>query len=304
MGTPEFGVPTLEALHGAGHEVAGVCTAPDRPAGRGRRPRTSPVKEMAMQFGLPVLQPTTLRRPEFWEQIADYKPDSIVVASYGLILPAAILRTPRLGCVNLHPSLLPRHRGATPIPAAILAGDHLSGVTVFLMNERVDAGDILGQWTTPINADDTSESLGRRLAVLGSDLVIDVLGRQQGGKIEPIPQDEGGATLTRLLKKSDGLIDWNQSAENIGRMVRAYYGWPGAFSSWRGRSIKLVKVTVAESIGLAPGEVAISPDADALLIGTGDGQIAVERVQMEGRKEMAAGDFIRGYRAIAGTRLG
>ena len=304
MGTPEFGVPTLEALHGAGHEVAGVCTAPDRPAGRGRRPRTSPVKEMAMQFGLPVLQPTTLRRPEFWEQIADYKPDSIVVVSYGLILPAEILRTPRLGCVNLHPSLLPRHRGATPIPAAILGGDHLSGVTVFLMNERVDAGDILGQRTTPINADDTSESLGRRLAVLGSELVIDVLGRQQGDKIEPIPQDEGGATLTRLLKKSDGLIDWNQSAENIGRMVRAYYGWPGAFSSWSGRSIKLVKVTVAESIGLAPGEVAISPDADALLIGTGDGQIALERVQMEGRKEIAAGDFIRGYRAIAGTRLG
>lgn len=304
MGTPQFSVPTLEAVHRAGHEIVAVCTAPDRRAGRGRRPRASAVKEVAMRLGFPILQPKTLRRPELWGQVADHEPDSIVVVSYGLILPTELLRMPRLGCVNLHPSRLPRHRGATPIPAAILAGDQTTGVTVFLMNERVDAGDILGQRTVLIADDDTSESLGRRLAVIGSELVIDVLDRQQRGEIWPVPQNVDGATFTRRLEKSDGLIDWSQTAERICRMVRAYHGWPGAFSSWSGKSIKLVEAKTVGSFGLAPGEVAIGPEADVLLIGTGDGQLAVERLQMEGRREMAAADFVRGNRSIAGQRLG
>ena len=304
MGTPQFCLPAFEAVHRAGHEIVAVCTAPDRRAGRGRRLTASPVKEMATELGIPVLQPKTLRRPEAMGQIVDCEPDSIVVVSYGLILPAELLRVPRLGCVNLHPSLLPRHRGATPIPAAILAGDQTTGVTVILMNERVDAGDILAQHSVPIDDDDTGDSLGRRLAVIGAGLLVDVLDRQQRDTIRPVSQDEGRATFTRRLEKSDGQIDWNQSAEQIGRMVRAFYRWPGAFSSWRGKSIKLVKVKVKESFGLAPGEVAIDSEANALLVGTGHGQLAVERVQLEGRREMAAADFIRGNRAIAGQRLG
>lgn len=304
MGTPEFGVPTLEAVHRAGHEIVAVCTAPDRRAGRGRRVRASPVKEVAADLGLRIWQPRTLRRPESCQHVADLQPDSVVVASYGLILPAELLRIPKLGCVNLHPSLLPRHRGATPIPAAILAGDQTTGVTVFLMNERVDAGDILGQRMIPIDPQDTSETLGRRLALMGAELVVEVLDRQERGGISPVPQDEDRATFTRRLEKSDGLIDWGQTAETIGRMVRAYYGWPGAFSGWGGKSIKLVNVKVVESSGLAAGEVAIGPDANELLIGTGQGQLAVERLQLEGRRAMPASDFIRGNRAIAGQRLG
>ncbi len=304
MGTPAFSVPTLKAVHRAGHEIVAVCTAPDRRAGRGRRPRASAVKEAATRLGLPILQPKGIRRPDLLEQIAGREPDAIVVVSYGLILPAELLHLPRLGSLNLHPSLLPRHRGATPIPAAILAGDQTTGVTVIFMNERVDAGDILGQRTVPIDSDDTSDSLGRRLAVIGAELVIDVLDRHVRGEISPHRQDETEATFTRRLQKSDGLIDWNQTAERIGRMVRAFHSWPGAFSSWRGKSIKLVNVKAMESSGLEPGEVAIGPESNTLLIGTGHGQLAVQRLQLEGRREMSAADFVRGNSAIVGQRLG
>ena len=227
MGTPEFAVPTLTKLVES-HHVVGVVTQPDRRAGRGRKLRVSPVKESALAHGLAVLQPESLRKDrETADRLRDLQPDAIVIAAFGQILPAEVLAIPPHGCLNVHASLLPRHRGAAPIAAAILAGDEQTGVTIMLMDEGVDTGPILAQVQTPTGPEDTTLSLGERLAQLGADLLVSTLFQWAAGELEPAPQDESLATYSRLVRKADGRADWRLSAAELARRARAYYPWPG-----------------------------------------------------------------------------
>jgi len=240
MGTPEFALPSLGALveYGAagrivpsGIEVVGVLTRPDKVAGRGRQILYSPVKQWALDQGLAIYQPGPLRRPEALELVSSLSPDLIVVAAFGQILPPQILQLPASGCLNVHASLLPRYRGAAPINAAILAGDRETGVTIMLMDEGLDTGPMLAKRSLPIGAEDTAGSLFAKLGMLGADLLLQVLPRWLAGEITPETQDPAEATLTHVLSKADGLIDWSLPASQVERVVRAYNPWPGAYTT-------------------------------------------------------------------------
>ena len=237
MGTPAFAVPALRALVERGHVVAGVYTQPDRRAGRGRKLRASPVKVFAEERGLPVFQPKSLRQDaQARSTLAELAPDAVIVAAYGLFLPEEVLKLPRLGCLNIHPSILPKHRGASPVATAILNGDEVSGVTIMLLDEGVDTGPILAQRETRIAEDETAEGLTERLFGIGSELLVDTIDRWEEGQIVPTPQNDDDASDTRRLEREDGRIDWDQSAEGIARMVRAFTPWPGTFTMWRGKN--------------------------------------------------------------------
>ena len=315
MGTPTIAVPTLEALVADGVGVAAVVTQPDRPAGRGRTPLAPPVKVAADRLGLPVLQPPTLRTPEAVAELRDLRPDAIVIVAFGQILRPAVLHLPRLGCLNVHPSLLPRLRGTAPIVGAILEGLDETGVTVTLVDERVDAGPILVQATEPVRPDDDAETLGGRLADLGARLLVRALREWAAGQIAPRPQDESQATYTRRLRREDGLVDWRLPAAVIDRQTRAYHRWPGTCTHWEGKLLKLLLVRPA--VGwLAtgrPGRVlGLEPvpsrqggrGGTCLLVECGDGVLGVERLQLEGRRPSAAAEVARGYPALLGARLG
>jgi len=301
MGTPEFSVPTLAMLVEEGYDVVGVVTQPDRPAGRGRKVTQSPVKQFALSHGLQVLQPDTLRKPEVVAELAALRPDVIVVAAYGKILPPKVLSIPPKGCINVHASLLPRHRGASPIAAAILAGDAITGTTIMLMDEGMDTGPILAQATMEVRPDDTAGTLGERLARQGAELLAATLPMWLAGEITPQPQPEEGATVCRPIRKEQGRIDWTRPAVEIERMVRAYHPWPGAFTFWEGRLFKIVRAHVAGG-SAAPGEVI--PWEEGAAVGTGDGLLVLDEVQLAGRRAMPISDFLRGQRAILGARLG
>ncbi|MCD6290833.1 MAG: methionyl-tRNA formyltransferase [Anaerolineae bacterium] len=301
MGTPEFSVPTLARLVEDGYNVVGVVTRPDRPAGRGRRITQSPVKQYALAHGLRVLQPMTLRKPEPVAELAALRPDVIVVAAFGMILRANVLELPPKGCINVHASLLPRHRGAAPIAAAILSGDPVTGTTIMLMDEGMDTGPILAQATMKIRPDDTAGTLERRLAQQGADLLSATLPMWLAGEIHPQPQPEDQATVCRPIRKEHGRIDWTRPAVEIERMVRAYQPWPGAFTSWRGRMLKILRAHIAEGAA-DPGEVI--PWEDGAAVGTGHGLLVLDEIQMEGRRALPIADFLRGHRAFLGTRLG
>ena len=296
MGTPDFAAPSLQALldHPT-FDVVGVITQPDRRAGRGRKMKFSPVKETALAAGVAVLQPHRLRQPEAFAELAALEPDLIVVAAYGQILRPNVLALPTFGCINVHASLLPRWRGASPINAAILAGDPMTGSTIMRMDEGMDTGPILAQAAEAIRPDDTSGSLHDRLAQQGAALLISTLPCYLDGKLEPRPQDDNGATTCRLLKKEHARIDWTQSAEHIERMVRAYDPWPGAFTTWSGQNLKIGAARVAAQIAggdAEPGQVVIRDDDVA--VGTGSGFLALEQVQLAGKKMMRIKDFLRG----------
>ncbi|MCL5026195.1 MAG: methionyl-tRNA formyltransferase [Chloroflexi bacterium] len=310
MGTSAFALPALRRLVADGHTLAAVVTQPDRPAGRGRAAAFSAVKQAALALGLPLWQPESLRPPEAAAHLRDLSPEAVVVAAYGQILRPSILEVPPLGCLNIHGSLLPKLRGASPIAFAILEGYAETGVTIIAMDPGMDTGPILAQRSIPIRPEDTTLSLGARLADLGADLIGETLPRWAGGEIAPQPQDNAQATYTRILRKEDGRIDWGKAAEMLWREVRAYYPWPGSFTHWDGRLLKVLEAAplplgaAAPAVG-QPGTVIRADDhRSSLAVVTGAGALLLLRLQLEGRKPMTGDEFLRGQPAIIGARLG
>ena len=308
MGTPAFAVPTLVSLLDAGCEIVGVYTQPDRRSGRGRRLTPLPVKQAAIERGLPVFQPASLRRDaDARQQLASLKPDLILVAAYGLFLPADTLDVPPLGALNIHPSLLPKHRGPSPVATAILEGDTTTGVTLMQLDEGMDSGPIIAQRETTIGVNETAENLTVRLFEMGARLLADTLPRWRTGEFAHLPQSEADATITRLLRREDGEIDWTRPADHIARQIRAYHPWPGTSTDWNGKQLKVHQAAPFDNDeDYATGTVLEIDLGIGQSIGvvTGDGLLLLQRVQPEGRQAMDIGDFTRGYRGFVGSRLG
>ena len=308
MGTPDFAVPSLRALTeqaNAGLAVAGVVTRPDKPVGRKRRILFSPVKQFALEHDIPVYQPGPLRRPEALAQLREIAPDLIVVAAFGQILPPEVLSLPLHGCLNVHASLLPRWRGASPINTAILAGDSETGVTIMLMDAGLDTGPMLARRATPIGDSETAGELSERLALLGAELLVETVPRWLAGALMLEPQDDTQATMTRLLRKSDGRLDWRLPAEELARQVRAYTPWPGAFTTWQGRTLKIAQARAySVTTDLPPGACFAPSGAGSLAVACGSGALALEMIQLEGKRALPTADAVRGYPALASARLG
>jgi methionyl-tRNA formyltransferase len=303
MGTPGFAVPSLVALWER-YPVVGVVTQPDRPAGRGRSVAPSPVKEAALARGIAVYQPRSLRTAEALEPLAQWQPEVIVVAAFGQILPPAVLALPAHGCLNLHASLLPRYRGAAPIPAAILAGDAVTGVTLMHMDEGMDTGPILAQAECPIGAEDTTGSLTARLAEVGARLLVEVLPGWLAGEVPARPQDGPMATYCKPLRKEDGRLDWAAPAAVLDRQVRGCHPWPGAYTTWRGQVLKIMRARPRPEWagGGPPGTVVLLPEG--LGVVTGQGLLELVEVQLAGKRPMPAGEFARGQRGLGGEMVG
>lgn len=310
MGTPDFAVPSLRALveyappaklWASGLDIAGVITRPDKPAGRGRQIVASPVKQFAQAKGIPVYQPGPLRRPEALRLLQSLNPDVIVVAAFGQILPSEVLDLPPRGCLNVHASLLPRWRGAAPVAAAILAGDTETGVTIMQMEEGLDTGPIAAQRATPIGPDETSGELTDRLATLGADLLVQTLPLWLAEAIVPQPQNESRATMTRPLRKDDGRLDWTLPAEDLARRVRAYNPWPAAFATWQGARLKILKARAIPAEGShVPGACyRIGPGAAGLAVACGQGALALDVIQLEGKRALHITDVLRGHPDLA-----
>ncbi|MDA0263128.1 MAG: methionyl-tRNA formyltransferase [Chloroflexi bacterium] len=306
MGTPTFAVPVLAGLtHLEGWDVAGVYTPPDRPAGRGRREQSSPVKDFALELGLPVFQPASLRSAAAQSELAKLKPDAIIVAAYGKLLPKPVLEAAPLGCLNIHPSLLPKHRGPSPVATAILEGDRVTGVTLMLLDEGMDTGPLIAQEEYALAGEETAVGLTQTLFELGGQLLKRTLPRWQSGELKATPQDDALATVTRKLERSDGLADWTLTAEELDRRSRAFTPWPGLFTHWNGSGLKLVAVSVLPGgSGGEPGLVVESgdPDAPAAVV-TAQGLLGLRTVQLEGKRAVPAGDFLRGAPGFIGARL-
>lgn len=305
MGTPAFARRVLEALwetSARGWEIAGVLTRPDKPVGRGQQLAVSPVKEFAEQHMIPVQQPSTLRQAASQADLAALQPDVIVVAAYGLILPRAVLDLPPYGCLNVHASLLPRHRGASPVTGALLVGDNVTGSTIMLMDAGMDTGPILTQASLAIEPGETAGDLTTRLAEHGARLLVDTLPRWLTGQLTPQPQDHDRATYTRLVRKEDGQIDWRLPAPQVAWQIRAYEPWPGAYTSWQSRLLKIHRATAAPGDPGAPGTVQVTDTEVSVVCGTG--RLVLSEVQLEGKRATDALAFARGQRDFAGSILG
>lgn len=293
MGSPQFAVPTLQAL-AEHYPVVGTVTQPDRPAGRGRELTSPPVKRLAQALNIPVIQPPRLSEPQVMQQLHDWQPDLIVVAAFGQILRQAVLNLPPHGCVNVHASLLPRWRGAAPIQAAILHGDHETGITIMRMDAGIDTGPILSQRETPVYPDDTADSLSERLAHVGADLLIRTLSDYLRGKILPKTQDEAQATYATMLSKADGRLDFSQSAEALALRVRAMNSWPGAFTEWQGQPIKVLRAQAVS--GKSPGLGVARIHKGKPAIGAANGLLVLEEVQPAGKRPISGAEYLRGAR--------
>lgn len=313
MGTPAFAVPALRHLAAAGYDLT-VVTQPDRPAGRGSALAAPPVKEIALALGLPIWQPPTLRDPAVPARLAALAPAAIVLVAYGELLRRAVLEIPLTGCLNLHPSLLPRWRGPTPINAAILAGDPVTGVSVIRMDRGMDRGPLLAQEPAPIHPDDTAATLGARLAEQGAELLTATLARVLRGEAGAWPQPAAGVTICRLLTKEDGRLDWAAPAVALERQVRAYDPWPGTFTTWAGRRLKVLAARPLPEVGAPapddlPGRVRRLrdrfPDATGeerhLVVRCGAGWLELVRVQLEGKPPVGADAFLAGHPAAIGA---
>lgn len=300
-GTPAFAAVALEALLGAGHEVALVLTQPDRGAGRGLKPAASAVKRLALERGLAVYQPVRLREPEALAPIAAARPDAIVVAAYGLLLPAALLALAPHGALNIHASLLPRWRGAAPIQRALLAGDAETGVTIMQMDEGLDTGPILAQRRTSIGPRDDAQTLHDRLAALGAQMIVQALADIAAGRARAVPQPQEGASYAPKIAREETVIDWSRPCAEIERRIRALRPAPGAQTHLRGEVLKLWRGDCMEGSG-APGVVLGA--SDALLVACGEGALAVRELQRAGGRRLAAAEFLRGHPVVAGERLG
>jgi methionyl-tRNA formyltransferase len=304
MGTPEFAVPILQALLET-QNVVGVVTQPDRPAGRGQELRPSPVKVVAEVGGVPLYQPASLRSPEAAAPLQAWAPEAILVAAFGQILRPHVLALPPRGCINVHASLLPRWRGAAPIQHAILAGDDVTGITLMQMDEGLDTGPIWQREALPIHPEETAATLHDRLARLGAAMVRQHLGEILAGHESPVPQDDAAATYAPMIDKEDGRLDWAQPAQLIDRRIRAMTPWPGAFTTWRGRRLKVLAAHPQPDVTL-PGVTAggIAAADGRVLVATGDGAIALQEVQLAGKRATPVDDFVRGRPDFIGSYLG
>jgi methionyl-tRNA formyltransferase len=300
-----FAVPPLEALARAGHEIALVVTQPDRPKGRGMELALSPVKQKAIELGLPIAQPEKIKNnPEFRAQLEALAPECIVIVGYGRIVPRWMLDLPRHGNINLHASLLPKYRGAAPIQWAIASGEIVTGNTTMRIDEGLDTGDILLQRELPILAEDTSVTLDPRLAAMGAELLVETLAALAGHRLQPTPQDHAHATLAPILTREDGRIDFTRDAPTIRNRHRGFQPWPGGFTTFRGKQLTLHAISVYSGAPALPaGAIAIA--GERLLAGCGDGTtIAIDELQLEGKRRMQAREFINGYQPKPGERLG
>lgn len=303
MGTPDFAVGTLEAIIEAGHEVLLVVTQPDKPKGRSGALQFPPVKECALSHGLEVFQPTKIRLEENVEYLKNYNADIFVVAAFGQILPKSILDMPKHGCINVHASLLPKYRGAAPIQWAVINGDAVTGVTIQQMDIGVDTGDILLAKELAIEADETGGGLFDKLAVVGAEACLDAMEQIASGTVTRTPQNHEEATHVSMISKEFGNIDWNKSAVEIERLIRGLNPWPSAYTKLDGKTFKIWKAKVDEqSIDAKPGTI-VSVEKNALKVQTGDGLLTLLEVQLEGKKRMEAGAFLRGYSVEIGTML-
>ena len=304
MGTPPFARTILDALLVRPDPVVGVVCQPDRPRGRGLAVEPAAVKALALDRGLPVLQPARVRDPDFLDALRALAPDLVVVAAYGRILPRAVLDLPPHGCINVHASILPRHRGAAPIAHAILAGDAVTGVSIMQMVEEMDAGDVLLVRDTPIRADDTAGSLTERLADLGGAALGEAIDGCRAGAIHPVPQPAEGVTFAPRIARDDARLDWTRSAAALERCVRAMHPAPVAWTTVADRVLKVHRAAVApEAAGAAPATV-VRADRHGLEVATGDGRLRLLEVQLEGKRRMDAAAFLAGHRVAPGTRLG
>jgi len=304
MGTPEFAVPSLEILVQHPYQVIGVVTQPDRPKGRGKQLAPPPVKMFAEQYHLTVLQPERAKDQEFMDAFRKLAPDLVAVAAFGQLLPKGILDLPPLGCINVHPSLLPKYRGAAPLNWTIIQGETRTGVTIMRMDEGMDSGDILLQEATPIGPEETVGELHDRLAKTGAELLLKTIQMIEDGTVRRTPQDHAAATFAPRLKKEDGIIDWQRNADEIVHLILGLSPAPCAYSILQGRTLKIFTATARKSpIGQMPGTVlAVTPEG--LPVAAGEGVVFLREVQAEGKKRMPVQDFLRGVRLRPGERLG
>jgi methionyl-tRNA formyltransferase len=303
MGTPEFAVPSLEALLKSENQLVGIVTQPDRPKGRGQQLTPSPVKAIAQREGIALLQPTKMKDPGFMAELSAWKPDLIAVTAFGRILPPAVLSLPYRGCVNVHGSLLPKYRGAGPIQWALINGETVTGITTMLMDEGMDTGAMLLQESIPIHPDDTAGSLSPRLADLGGRLLVETLSQLKAGTLVPRPQDHTRATLAPLLKKEDGLIDWTTPATSIANRIRGLTPWPGAYTFLKADRWTLCRVTpIPESTPGTPGQI-IALTKDGIRVATGQGVIAIHELQPANSRRMPAAQYLAGHPLQIGMQL-
>ena len=308
MGTPLYAIPVLERLISAGHAVEAVVTRPDVASGRGRSLTPPAIKVYAEERGILVLQPESMRLKENLERLADLRPDLIVVAAYGRILPPDVLNLPSKGVLNIHPSLIPRYRGPSPVATALLNGDKETGVTVMVTDEGLDTGPIVAQKREAVFSGDTTSVLTERLFRIGAELLVRVLPLWEKGQIKPLPQDEHMVSTTRLYKKQDGFIDWSLPAVSIERRLKAFDPWPGCYTQWKGKTLKIIEGTVTEEAfeSHEPGEVVrVSGTSNkaAVAVVTGKGGLELKQIQIEGRRRQDIQDFLLGYNEFVGSRL-
>ncbi len=305
MGTPDFAVGSLEALITAGHEVTAVVTQPDKPKGRSGKPQFSPVKECAIGHSIPVLQPEKIRKPEAVEELKKYAADIIVVAAFGQILPREVFDLAQLGCINVHASLLPKYRGASPVNWCIINGDSTTGVTIMRMNEKLDEGDMLSRVEVPIARDDTAGSLFEKLSEAGARLLVDTLPLVESGKATPVKQIDEDTPYTRAMGKSHGKIDWEMCAEEIERLVRGLNPWPSAYTYMDGKSVKLWRCEAADG-GFEDADRAgeiVRLGKDYIEVSCGSGSLKIFELQLEGKKRMDAKSFLLGNRWTEGMKF-
>ena len=296
MGTPDFSVGALEAIINSGHEVTAVVTQPDKPKGRSKELQISPVKACALKYNLPVFQPVKIKETEAIAKLREFEADIFVVAAFGQILSKEILTMPKYGCINIHASLLPKYRGASPIQWAVLNGEEVSGVTIMQMDEGIDTGDILMQETVTLDVKETGESLFDKLAVCGADLIVKALDAIEAGEVTPIKQDEAASTHVGMLKKEFGRMDFSQDAVVLERKIRGLNSWPSAYTYYKGKTLKIWDADVADASGFAKaqcGEV-VDVTKDSFLVMTGNGLLAIKDVQLEGKKRMDVKSFLLG----------
>jgi methionyl-tRNA formyltransferase len=304
MGTPDFAIPSLTLLLASDNTLTGAVTQPDRPKGRGKRLKPSPVKVLAKQHGLQIIQPEKIKEEDCIQWIKNQHPDLIVVVAFGQILPPKILRLPSHGCINLHASLLPYYRGAAPINWSIMNGDTTTGATTMFMNEWMDTGDILLQKETPIEPDEDAPALRNRLATLGAKLLLETIHRLKRGELTPQGQDHDKATYAPPLKKEDGKIDWQRGALDIHNQIRGTLPWPGAFTRVGNKLLKIFKSALGEGSTQDPPGTVTNVSSDGIIVATGKGDIRITEVQLQDRKKMAVSAFVKGNPIPVGTQLG
>jgi methionyl-tRNA formyltransferase len=301
MGTPEFALPTLKALHHSSHSILTVITQPDSLKGRGQKLLVSPIKQYALENRLSILQPKTVNSPEFIESLKKNRPDIIIVVAFGQILSEHFLKIPKQFCINLHSSLLPKYQGAAPIHRAILNGDNKSGVTTMIMDKGMDTGDILLVQETSINLTDNAQTLHHTLSKIGGTLVLETIKRLEENTLLPVPQDHSQATYASKLKKEEGLIDWEQPATILSNQVRGLTPWPGTYTLLNKKRLRILKVQVDEgTLDDNPGKVARVTDL-GIEVGTGQGRLVITELQLEGKKNMSVKSFLAGHKIERGT---